>query len=328
MNLKTKDKVLAFLEQNRGTHISGAKIAAEIEVSRNAVWKAIKQLEIEGYEIEAITNKGYCLSETNSQMSAVGLIEQLQTSFKTTPIYYFETIDSTNKKAKELAIEGASHGTLVFANEQTAGKGRYGRSFESPKDTGIYMSLILRPQELMFNDPTILTSYAAVVVSEAIESLTGKKVGIKWVNDLFLENKKVCGILTEAVTNFENGQIEWIVLGIGINLSTSQEAFSEEVSLKAGSILATSEKEINRNQLVAKIYEGLLQTQKELTVLEVMEEYKARSIILNKRVLIQQGKKDLYVLIKDIDTAGQLIVQLDNGELKTFNSGEIRVVLN
>lgn len=328
MYLKTKYKVLAFLEQNRGTHISGAKMAEELEVSRNAVWKAIKQLEIDGYEIEAITNKGYCLLETNSQMSVVGVKEQLEESFKSADMYYFDTIDSTNKKAKELAIEGANHGTLVFANEQSAGKGRYGRSFESPKDTGIYMSLIVRPQEILFDDPTILTSYAAVVVSEAIEVLTKKKVGIKWVNDLFLEDKKVCGILTEAVTNFESGQIEWIVIGIGINLSTKQAVFSEEVSHKAGSILTSTDDGVNRNQLVAMIYEGLLQTQKELSILEVMNEYKDRSIILNKRVLIQQGKNEFYVLIKDIDSSGQLIVQHDNEEFETFNSGEIRVILN
>lgn len=173
--MKTKDKVLAFLEKNKGTYISGTKIAEAIDVSRNSVWKAIKQLELEGFEIDAITNKGYCLSENSDQLSAIGIIENISNPELNNQIIFYDVIDSTNKKAKELAAEGAVHGTLVVANEQTDGRGRYGRSFESPKNTGIYMSLIIRPQELTYNDPTIVTAYAAVVVSNVIEELTGKK---------------------------------------------------------------------------------------------------------------------------------------------------------
>ncbi|MDT2847972.1 biotin--[acetyl-CoA-carboxylase] ligase [Vagococcus carniphilus] len=326
--MSTKDKVLTFLEANRGQHISGTKMAEELDISRNAVWKAIKQLEKDGFKIDAVTNKGYSLLKENNQLSEIGIRENLGTNFKDSPIHYFSTIDSTNKKAKELALEGATHGTLVVANEQTKGKGRYGRQFESPEDTGIYMSMILKPEELFLNDPTLITAYAAVIVSKVLESLTGKQIGIKWVNDLFYENKKVCGILTEAVTDFESGQIEWIVLGIGINLSTSETTFSKEVREKAGSIFNTSETNVSRNFLVAKIYEEIVKPSEELSVDLMMQEYKSRSIVLNKQVIIQQGSKTYEVLIKDIDQAGQLVIETKEGETKTFNSGEIRIMLN
>lgn len=326
--MKTKDKVLAFLEKNKGTYISGAKIAEAIDVSRNSVWKAIKQLELEGFEIDAITNKGYCLSENSDQLSAIGIIENISNPELNNQIIFYDVIDSTNKKAKELAAEGAVHGTLVVANEQTDGRGRYGRSFESPKNTGIYMSLIIRPQELTYNDPTIVTAYAAVVVSNVIEELTGKKIGIKWVNDLFYNEKKVCGILTEAVTDFESGQIEWIVLGIGLNISTSDIVFSEEVKQKAGSIFKENEISVNRNKLVATLLEELLTVHKKLSVTDLMTEYKVKSIVLNKNVMIQQGQESYRVKVIDIDDQGQLIIETESGKKKSFSSGEIRIVFN
>lgn len=324
--MSTKEKVLSFLEQNRGSFISGTKIAEQINVSRNSVWKSIKQLEKDGYPIQAMTNKGYTLSETSNQMSEVGIRESLLPTSKEAVIYYDNLIDSTNKKAKELAIEGAAHGTLVVANEQFSGKGRYGRTFESPKDTGIYMSLILKPEELSYSHPTIITSYAAVIVSEVVKELTGKELEIKWVNDLFFNGKKVCGILTEAVTDFESGTMEWIVLGIGLNLSNAD--FSKEVKEKAGGIYGDETIEVNRNKLVAAIYDSLLSEHKKLSEAEMMTLYKEKSLVLNKKVIIQQGKEEFIAYIKDIDEQGQLIIERTPGKLETFNSGEIRIIVS
>ncbi|MEG0284455.1 MULTISPECIES: biotin--[acetyl-CoA-carboxylase] ligase [Vagococcus] len=324
--MTTKEKVLAFLEENRGTHISGAKIAEVLNVSRNTVWKSIKQLEKEGYDIDAVTNKGYSLAQDSNQMSEVGIRSILNKGFQEAPIYFYDTIDSTNKKAKELAIEGASHGTLVIANEQSAGKGRYGRSFESPKDSGIYMSLILRPEKLSYTHPTLITSYAAVVVSEVVKELTGKVIEIKWVNDLFYQNKKVCGILTEAVTDFESGTMEWIVLGIGLNLLSG--VFSDEIAIKAGGIFEGNDIELNRNELVANLYQSLLTEHLEKDELEMMALYKEKSLVLNKEVLLQQGNTEFRAFIKDIDATGQLIIERTPGKEEIFNSGEIRIVLN
>lgn len=325
--MTTKNKVLSFLEKNRGVYLSGAKMAEELNVSRNAVWKAIKQLEKEGFKIEAITNKGYSLPLSSNQMSEVGIKEHLNDSLKQYEVHYYEQINSTNKRAKELASLDAKHGTLIVANEQTAGSGRYGRVFESPKDSGIYMSMILKPEEMLLKDPTLITAYAAVIVSDVIEGMMGKKVGIKWVNDLFLDGKKVCGILTEAVTNFESGQIEWIVLGIGINLTTSSDEFSEEVRKRAGSLIG-KEVIISRNELVARIFKEFILPNQQMTIEEIMSLYKEKSIILNKRVIIQQGKEEVSCIVKDIDSKGQLVIQTESGEIKTFNSGEIRVVIN
>ena len=326
--MKTKDRVLAFLEKHRGNYISGVAIAESLEVTRNTVWKAIKQLEAEGYDIEAVTNKGYRLSESSYQLSEVGIRETLPDTYNEKAIYYFDKIDSTNKKAKELAVEGAEHGTLVVANEQFAGKGRYGRNFESPKDTGIYMSIILKPKELSYRHPTTLTAYAGVVVSEVVKELTGKELGIKWVNDLYLSGKKVCGILTEAVTDFESGEMEWIVLGIGLNVSTAKESFSEEVKHRAGQIYQASEDKVNRNKLVGSIYQGILEAHLSLSEGEMMKRYREKSIVIGETVVVQRGNEESIVTIETIDDEGQLVIRNKQGNVETYNSGEIRVILN
>lgn len=220
--MTTKELVLDYLLKNAGKSISGEEIASHAGISRNAVWKAVRELRKDGYDVSASTNRGYSLAESDL-LSAQAIRAHLpsDSAAANTELIVYDTIDSTNKAAKELAISGAGHGTAVIADRQTAGRGRYSRSFYSPSGSGLYMSLILRPSLLQFDDPTAITAFAAVAVSDAIQAVTGKQAGIKWVNDLFLNGKKVCGILTEAVTDFESGNIEWIVLGIGTNVSGS-----------------------------------------------------------------------------------------------------------
>ncbi|MEG1870124.1 MAG: biotin--[acetyl-CoA-carboxylase] ligase, partial [Oscillospiraceae bacterium] len=214
--MSVKSSVLQMLEANRGNSVSGQQLANELGVSRSAVWKAIKALETDGYAIEAVTNKGYLLASSNDLISAEGINNYLAAQYKKLPITALKTVSSTNTHARMMAANGAKHGTIVVSEEQTNGKGRMGRTFFSPEGSGIYMSIILRPNTHTTN-AVFITTAAAVAVCRAIAKLTVAKPTIKWVNDIILRDKKICGILTEAVTDFENGMVESVVVGIGIN---------------------------------------------------------------------------------------------------------------
>lgn len=323
----TKEKVLALLESHRGSFLSGAKIADIIGVSRNAVWKAIKQLETEGFIIKATPNKGYCLDDSNDQLSVQGVIPFLIHTEWADNIFYYDSIDSTNKKAKELALSGASHGTVVLANHQTDGKGRYGRSFESPKDTGIYLSLILKPEQLSLSEPTLVTAEAAVEVSRTIKRVTGWQPQIKWVNDLFLHEKKICGILTEAVTHFESGAIEWIVLGIGINVVTLPEMFSPQVSKVATSIYQTSSQPVRRLELVGMLLNRLLDDESKLEEQDMLDYYREHSLLIGKQVRVTQGNRQYDAHVLGIDDKARLEVKREDGKRYFLESGEVSVTI-
>ena len=215
--MKLKDRVLNELESNRGKTLSGAQLAQTLEVSRTAVWKAIEELRKDGFEISAATNKGYTLKSDDNSLSAEGIKAILgKTGYD---IHVEKTVTSTNTVLKELAKDGAPSGYVLLAQQQTAGKGRLGRRFYSPDKTGVYLSVILRPK-LTIENALFITTSAAVAVSRAIETISNNKVKaqIKWVNDVYVDNKKVCGILTEAAVDFESGGLEYAVLGIGVNI--------------------------------------------------------------------------------------------------------------
>lgn len=196
--MELKHKVLSYLENNKGNSVSGGKLAEKLGVTRSAVWKAIKSLQDEGYSITAVTNKGYCLSEQNDILSAESIKPYLNKKNKNIDIKVFKTIDSTNTYAKTLAQNGAPQGTVVISEEQTAGRGRMGRSFYSPASTGIYMSIVLRPK-LSLEDSLLITTSVAVAVSNAIEKIAYIDTKIKWVNDIYFGDKKLCGIDRKSV---------------------------------------------------------------------------------------------------------------------------------
>lgn len=215
-----KDKVLEILEDNRGRSVSGNKIAVSLGMTRSAVWKAVKQLREEGYTINAVTNRGYCLTSDNDILNEPSVISFLETKELGRKMDIFKSIDSTNNFAKSLAQLGAVNGHTIIAEQQTAGKGRMGKKFYAPNNQGIYLSVIVRPQ-LSVEYALMITSCAAVAVAEAIEKVSGLRCGIKWVNDLYSNGKKLCGILTEAAIGVEQGGLEYAVIGIGINVSNT-----------------------------------------------------------------------------------------------------------
>ncbi len=202
--MSAKDKILEILEENRGNFVSGEFLAAQAQVSRAAVWKAITALRANGYDIQGVTKLGYTLAEDTDRLTAAGISACLSPTLREQlTILSYDTLDSTNNEAKrQLAAEEIADGKmlLIAAEQQTAGRGRLGRSFYSPPDTGIYMSFVFTAAASL-TDAVGITGAAAVAVARAVRSLTGKAPQIKWVNDVFLEDKKICGILTEAVTS-------------------------------------------------------------------------------------------------------------------------------
>jgi BirA family biotin operon repressor/biotin-[acetyl-CoA-carboxylase] ligase len=333
--MTTKEKVLGLLEANRGISVSGASIAAQLGVSRNAVWKAIRELCKAGHQIEAASNRGYRLGDGSDVLSVQGISLHLSDKSRGVPIRVYDCVESTNIIAKEAAVAGAQHGTTVTAERQSAGKGRYERPFSSPPG-GIYLSMVFHTDALPLfqTTPTFVTALAAVAVCEAIESLIGKSPRIKWVNDIFLESRagaefKVCGISAEAVTDFVSGATQWVVLGIGVNFNTAPAAFPEELRGVAGSLFAEDEPPpITRNRLIAEIVNRLLGC--EHCEKSLLAAYKSR-LMLGRRVVVSSPRSSnlsYTATALDIDEVGRLIVRKDCGEEAVLCSGEIRIVFD
>lgn len=319
-----KGKVLKILEENKGRNISGEEIAKTLNISRTSIWKAINSLRNEGYVINAVTNKGYSLATNTDFISKEGISLYLNKSCSDIEIYNYKTISSTNEIAKNLALSGAKHGTVVISEEQTAGKGRLGRSFYSPANTGIYMSIILRPN-LTAMDSVLITTSSSVIICESIKKVTGIDCQIKWINDIYLNNKKVAGILTEASTNFESGTIDYLILGIGINFNQPKDDFPDELKSIASSLFNNNSNNINRNMLCAEIISNILDMTPRIKNYDFISEYKKRSIVLNQEIIyISSGISSKGKAI-NINCDGSLVVEHDDGSIKILNSGEVSI---
>ncbi len=318
-----KERVLAVLEENKGKSVSGSEIARSVGMTRSAVWKAVKMLREEGYSICAVTNKGYCLSEENDFLSEQSIIPGLRTKEIGRKIDVFKTIDSTNSFAKNLAQLGAVHGTTVISEVQTQGRGRMGRSFYSPLGMGIYMSVIIRPK-LSVEHSLLITSCAAVAVAEAIEKTSGIDCKIKWVNDIYCGSKKLCGILTEASVDVEQGGLEYAIVGMGINVQNV--TFPKNVADIATSIKLETGETISRSIIAAEVLNCLEEKLSTITDKSFINEYRRRSNVIGKRIEVTQGETASTVVCTGIDEYGRLLVRTSTGEEKALSSGTVRLV--
>ena len=258
--MSSKDKILEFLEENKESYTSGEAMAAALGLSRNAVWKAINDLRKLGYQIDAISNKGYRLSKGTDIISKQGILSYFnkdKADMLSDNILIYDTLESTNKLAKEKAISGSPNGSLIIAKQQSLGKGRRDHLFYSPEG-GIYMSIILSPDFLPTLDKDVITAYTGVSVCKAIEELCDIIPGIKPINDLFVNGRKICGILTESGIEYETGLVQWIVVGIGINFDTDVNSFPTDLQEIIGTLFTPGHGSISKNQLIANIYERLL----------------------------------------------------------------------
>ena len=310
----TNQALLQALSAAEGRYISGPQVAQRLGGSRAAVHKAAAALSAQGYTLEAVSRRGYRLVGGDPFcVEAAGDYPA--------PIHLYDRLESSNQTAKRLALSGAPHGTLVLTGQQSAGRGRMGRKFESPAGQGIYLSLLLRA-DIPAADAQTVTVSAAVAVCRAVKALCGLELSIKWVNDLYYRGKKVCGILTEAGADLESGRLEWLVVGIGLNLTTPPEAFPAELRRLAGSLFPGGPAPVSRVALAAAIARELLTL---CPAFDCLEEYRARCFVPGHWVTVCTGRETYAALALSIDDAGRLVVRRENGREEALQHGEVSI---
>lgn len=320
--MSVKEEIMKLLSKNRGRYISGSYIAKELNVSRTAVWKAIKKLEEDGFLIEAVTNKGYMLTEDTDILSVAGVNSYLNMD-NNIRLEVFRSIDSTNLELKRRATE--AEGLVVAAMEQTGGMGRLGRKFSSPADTGIYFSILLKPT-IDTSEVTLLTTIAALSVCEAIEKCTDKHPSIKWVNDVFIDGKKVNGTLTQASFSMENLAPEYIIVGIGINVYEPEGGFPEEIKDIAGAVEKERSGDL-KNRLLAEVLNSYFYYYNNFGKKEFIPEYRKRSFVIDRDVNIISPNNSAKAHVLDIDDMCRLVVSYEDGTTDVVSTGEISIRL-
>ena len=294
-----KAEILKVLRESRG-HVSGQELCERFQVSRTAIWKVISQLKEEGYEIEAVRNKGYRLQESPDVLSKEEMESRIETRTIGKCVEYYEETDSTNIRAKQAAGQGAVHGTLFVADRQSAGKGRRGRSWDSPKGTEIFMSLLLRPQFVPDKAP-MLTILMAIAAAEAVRDKTDLEVKIDY--------------------------IDYVVVGVGVNVNRKE--FPEELREKATSLLLEGKVSIKRSELIAEImqrFETLYEAfEKEQSLRFVQQRYNEQSVNCGRRVTVLEAKGNWDGIALGINEAGELLVENEAGEICTVYAGEVSV---
>ncbi len=318
--MKLKEKILELLNNNVGKTVSGEELAKKAGVTRNSVWKAIKSLKNEGYDISSSVSNGYTLNKKADVFSSESINSHLKAPRK---ILMYDIADSSNNIAKELATKGEDEGTVVIVKSQTQGKGRMGRSFLSSSENGLYMTIILKPCVLA-KDALLITVLGAAAVSEAIEKTSGVSNQIKWVNDIYIDKKKVSGILCEAGLNFESGTLDYAVVGIGINILPPSDGFAPEISDIATSIYEKDAPCGYKSLLCAEIIDTFFDYYNRINEKEYMVAYRQKSNIIGKEIEIDVGGNITKGIAIDIDENANLVLKTENGK-KTFNSGDARI---
>lgn len=324
---KTKDKVLQLLEERNGTFISGQEIADTLFITRAGIWKAVKALRDAGINIEAVSNRGYRLVKETDILSKKSIDIKLTEAGLNLETFVYDEVESTNETARKYAQENDNDAVFI-SDYQTNGHGRRGRVFHSPKGTGIYMSLLIHPK-VDVAKATSLTCMAAVAVCRAIEEFTDFNPKIKWVNDIFLEDKKICGILTEGHTSIEDGSLEYVIVGIGINLYLPRDGFPEEIRKIAGVLFEEGQtREDVKNSLSALIIENFHKLYSAGEEADYIEDYRSRSNLIGNYVKIVSpgASANSYGKVLGIDDECHLVVEFDNGETKALSTGEVSVV--
>jgi BirA family biotin operon repressor/biotin-[acetyl-CoA-carboxylase] ligase len=322
----SREAILARLRRHPDSFISGEVISRELGISRAAVSKAVSALRKDGYEIAAVTNRGYRFLSGPDRLSEGEILPWLRTEHVGTHLTCFPVIDSTNNYLKREAMN-VSAGTVVVANEQTGGRGRLGRSFRSQPDKGIYLSALLRP-DVLPAQALNLTAFVAVAVCEGIEEATGLQPQIKWTNDIVLGDHKVCGILTEMSVEGESGALQHIITGIGVNVNQTEEDFPPELREMATSLRMVKGEAIPRGLLAAEIINALDRMYTAWTGdgADYLERYRARCLTVGRQVKLLRADgsvQEAQALGVDDDFA--LVVEHPDSHRETITSGEVSV---
>lgn len=318
-----KNEILRLLKTN-DTYVSGQQLCDYFKVSRTSVWKVMEQLKKEGYEIEAVRNRGYRLVSSPDVISEAEIKSLLKTKWAGCKVMYYDETDSTNNRAKDSGEKGGFHGTLFIADKQNAGKGRRGRAWESPSGKSIYMTLLLRP-EITPDKAPMLTLVMGLSVAEGVRRVSGVKAEIKWPNDIVINKKKVCGILTEMATEIEC--VHYVVIGVGINVN--QQHFPEEIKEMATSLYNETGNTYKRSELIAAVLE---QFEKNYEVFlkagdlsDVKEVYDSMLVNCGQEVKVLEPGNEYRAVAEGINKAGELIVTLPDGQKKNVFAGEVSV---
>ncbi|MBD5507372.1 MAG: biotin--[acetyl-CoA-carboxylase] ligase [Lachnospiraceae bacterium] len=324
-----RSDILTWL-RNSEDYVSGQQLCERFGVSRTAVWKVINQLKEEGYTIESVSRKGYRLVESPADVySESEIISRLQTKWAGRTLHFFESTGSTNPDAKRFAEEGAPHGTTVVADRQTAGRGRRGRSWESPAGKSIYFTIVVRP-EFEPDKASMITLVVALAVAEAVREETGLSTGIKWPNDVVVNGKKICGILTEMSMTPEMNEIQFLVAGVGVNVNQdSEEDFTPELRGRATSLKMESGRPIDRAALLARILHHFEEDydlfEKRLDLSDLQERYEALLLGKDNRVRVLDPAGEYTGISRGINGMGELIVEKEDGETVLVYAGEVSV---
>ena len=318
-----KEEILALLRE-RGTYVSGQEICGRFGVSRTSVWKAIGKLKEAGYEIEAVPNKGYRITGSPDSIAAMEVSSLMKTRWIGRDVRYFASIDSTNLYARRLGEEGAPEGILVIADEQTAGRGRSGRSWSTPPGSAIAMTLLLRPK-IMPERISMVTLVMGMAVARAVRELYGLDAGIKWPNDVVVGGKKICGILTEMSS--EMTAVNYIVIGVGINANVKE--FPEEISATATSVSLETGKDAVRAELIAAVMKAFEEYYESFTadadMRSLKDAYNAMLVNVNRQVRVLEPGNEYTGEALGIDEAGRLLVKCEDGSVSRVYAGEVSV---
>lgn len=323
MKSNVRQALLDAFKNANGNFISGEKLAQNIGCSRTAIWKHIEDLKKEGFHVEAVRKKGYRLLEQSNKLSENEIYLGLETEEIGRSVYFFESVTSTQKVAKEYAMNGAKHGTLIVADEQTEGRGRMVRKWYSPKGTGIWASFILRPDIQIQHAPQ-LTLLSAVAVVQAIKKVTHITPEIKWPNDILISGRKVCGILTELQA--EEDRIQSVILGIGINVNQDKNDFSAEIIKKATSLKIELGKTVNRSSLIQSLcyyIEQLLHLYISEGFTPIKSLWETYAVSIGKRISARTVKGTFNGVALGINNEGVLLLKQDNGEIVEIISADI-----
>jgi len=320
-----KEDILSVLKSNTGTYVSGQSLSEKLNVSRTSVWKYINALKEDGYIIESVSKKGYKLLSSPDILTYDEISPFLETRKIGRDLFHYETLDSTNDTAKLMASKPGLDGAVIISEEQTTGKGRLGRQWTSPKHKGIWMSIILKPDL----EPAVVPRITHISAASVILAL--KELGIhalvKWPNDIILNNKKICGILTEM--SGEINKIAYIVVGIGINANLNKDDIPSEISEKASSLFVETGSEADRKLIAAKVlnkfeilYNNFLSTG---SIDDSIKICKENSALIGSDVRIICRQKETKAHAVDLNSKGELMVEFEDGHIEPIISGEVSI---
>ena len=320
----SREKVYEALRERPGQFLSGEELSRRLGISRAAVWKAVDTLRREGYTIEARTGLGYALTAAPDALT----LREIRRWLPREPenLICLDQVDSTNSYLKRAALEGAPHGMAVVANQQTGGRGRMGRQFQSPRDKGVFLSVLLRPA-LSPEGLLPVTAMSAVAVCNTVERVCGVRPGIKWTNDVLLNGKKLCGILTEVALEGETGQIQSLIIGVGVNVHHTPQDFTPEVAAIATSLDQELGGPVSRPQVAAVLYQELLALGERLggDLSADLAAYRRDCLTLGREVRLLWGDSRERVTALDVDDRFGLVVRRADGAVETIRSGEVSV---